>query len=217
MLLVWVVLTCWFVWAGATDKLPAGWLTQGWIEALGISTSILFAWLEVRESAWNWPVAIVASVAYIEFFRRSGYFANMWLQLYYVAISALGWYWWLKGGEKKSELPITRATRRTWFVFVLIVALAVPVAAGLMLLIHNEAKPLDVVTAVLSIGGEALLARKTIENWWVWIVVNILTVAMLLTSPFSAGLYGFFLLMSVCGLVTWRKALVNLPDICQNP
>ncbi|MBS1724977.1 MAG: nicotinamide mononucleotide transporter [Armatimonadetes bacterium] len=207
VLVVWAIVSAVFIWAAATQHVPAGWLTQGWLEAVGITTSVLFAWLEVRESPWNWPVAIVASLAYIEFFRRSGFYANMWLQLYYVVLSVIGWYWWVKGGERKTALPIVRADRRVWLVFLAITAVAVPLTYGLMYKIHHEAKPLDVVTAVLSIGAEALLARKIIENWWVWIVVNALTVYMLRESLFSAGLYAFFLVLSVMGLVEWRRGL----------
>lgn len=199
----------WFVFAAATNRLPTGWLTQGWIEAVGIVFSILFAWLEVRESVWNWPAAIVASAAYIEYFRRSGFYANMWLQLYYVVVSVLGWYWWLKGGEKRTQLPITRATNRMWLVFGLALVVSVPIYIALMQAFKSEPKPLDIITAVMSIGGEILLARKILETWPVWIVVNVLTIVMLIQSPFSAGLYGFFLVLSVLGFVEWRKALVE--------
>lgn len=174
---------------------------------MGIVFSVLFAWLEVRESAWNWPAAIVASVAYIEYFRRSGFFANMWLQWYYVVVSVLGWYWWLKGGQQKTSLPITRANPKVWGLFAIVLALGVSVYLWLMKLFNGQPQPLDIITAVLSIGGEILLARKILETWWVWIVVNVLTVVMLHQSPFSAGLYVFFLVLSVLGLVEWRRAL----------
>lgn len=202
-----LILSIWFVFSAATNRLPGAWLTQGWIEAVGIVFSVLFAWLEVRESAWNWPAAIVASVAYIEYFRRSGFFANMWLQLYYVVVSVLGWYWWLKGGEQKTSLPITRANPKVWGLFAIVLAVAVPVYLWLMRVFKGQPQPLDIITAVLSIGGEILLARKILETWWVWIVVNVLTVVMLYQSPFSAGLYVFFLVLSVLGLVEWRRAL----------
>ncbi len=228
VLAIWFLASVGFTWAARLGQLPAGWLSQGQIEAVGVATSLLFAWLEVRESVWNWPVAIVASVAYMWVFYQDGFFANMWLQLYYIVISVIGWYWWAKGGENRTELPIVRATAKMWVVFGIAVVLAVPVVSGLMLAIHHQAGVLDVVTAVLSIGGEVLLSRKVFENWWIWVTVNFLSVVMFLVpmvwvfkvdrnltfgpvqnepSLFTGGLYGFFFVLSISGLVVWRRAL----------
>ncbi len=79
------------------------WITNNYIEIFGAVTGILYVFLEIRQTIWLWPVGIVTSAVYIWVFFTSKFYADMSLQVYYLVISCLGWYWWIKGVGRRSQ------------------------------------------------------------------------------------------------------------------
>jgi nicotinamide mononucleotide transporter len=75
------------------------WLSINWIEIFGAITGIIYVFLEIRQNIWLWPVGIVTSAVYIIVFFTSKFYADMSLQVYYLVISFVGWYWWIRGGR----------------------------------------------------------------------------------------------------------------------
>jgi nicotinamide mononucleotide transporter len=73
------------------------WLSENWIEIFGAVTGIIYVFLEIRQNIWLWPVGIITSAVYILVFFTNKFYADMSLQVYYLVISVLGWYWWLNG------------------------------------------------------------------------------------------------------------------------
>jgi nicotinamide mononucleotide transporter len=74
------------------------WISKNYLEIFGAVTGILYVFLEIRQNMWLWPVGIVTSAVYIWVFFHGKLYADMSLQIYYLAVSALGWYWWLRAG-----------------------------------------------------------------------------------------------------------------------
>src|SRR5674476_192470 len=107
------------------------WISDNYIEIFGAVTGIIYVFLEIRQTIWLWPIGILTSAVYIWVFFTSKIYADMSLQVYYLAISILGWYWWARGkgpgaegkgqegvmergGEwEKKELQVTRLTLKT--------------------------------------------------------------------------------------------------------
>jgi nicotinamide mononucleotide transporter len=73
------------------------WLGDNFIEIFGAATGIIYVFLEIRQTIWLWPLGIITSALYVWIFFTSKLYADMSLQTYYVVISILGWYWWIKG------------------------------------------------------------------------------------------------------------------------
>ena len=78
------------------------WISNNWIEIFGAVTGIIYVFLEIRQSLWLWPIGIITSGVYIWVFFSSKFYADMSLQGYYLVISILGWYWWLKGTGRRT-------------------------------------------------------------------------------------------------------------------
>ena len=76
------------------------WITDNYIEIFGAVAGIVYVFLEIRQSLWLWPVGIITSAVYIWVFFTSKLYADMSLQGYYLVISFLGWYWWVKGRNR---------------------------------------------------------------------------------------------------------------------
>lgn len=85
------------------------WITENYIEIFGAITGILYVFLEIRQNIWLWPVGILTSAAYIIIFFTGKLYADMGLQVYYLIISIIGWYWWAKNGKRRTA----HGTRQT--------------------------------------------------------------------------------------------------------
>ena len=79
------------------------WLSDNWIEIFGAVTGIIYVFLEIRQNIWLWPVGIITSAVYILVFFTSKFYADMGLQVYYLVISVLGWYWWVRGAGRRAQ------------------------------------------------------------------------------------------------------------------
>ena len=79
------------------------WLSENYIEIFGAITGIIYVFLEIRQTIWLWPLGLVTSAVYVWIFFSSKLYADMSLQAYYVVISALGWYWWMRKAGKTGK------------------------------------------------------------------------------------------------------------------
>src|SRR5664279_3516293 len=79
------------------------WITNNFIEIFGAVTGIVYVILEIKQTIWLWPVGIVTSAVYIWVFFTSKIYADMSLQVYYLAISIMGWYWWVRGTGHRAQ------------------------------------------------------------------------------------------------------------------
>ena len=79
------------------------WIVNNYIEIFGTVTGIIYVFLEIKQNIWLWPVGILTSAVYIWIFFTSKIYADMSLQVYYLAISILGWYWWTRGAGRRAK------------------------------------------------------------------------------------------------------------------
>ena len=179
------------------------------VEVLGFITGALTVWLTVKQNIWTWPIGIASNVFFIVVFWRAALYADMALQFVYIAVSAFGWYWWLKGGAGHSRLKVGRVGVRD---AAILAVLGVAATYGMMRYLESvggSAPFLDALTTALSLVAQYLLSRKLIENWYVWIVADILYVGLYVSRDLhlTAVLYAIFLAMCVRGLVEWRRSM----------
>ncbi|HWA28284.1 MAG TPA: nicotinamide riboside transporter PnuC [Lacunisphaera sp.] len=178
-------------------------------EAWGFATGGVCVWLVVREHTWNWPIGLANNLVFFVLFLRGRLYAGMWLQAVYFGLGLYGWLNWIHGGADRTALKVSRTTRIEWG----LLAAAVPLATwGLreILVGANGAAPFwDSLTTVISLAAQYLLCRKRIENWWLWIVADLIYVPLYLSRslPLTAVLYAVFLVMCLCGLRAWRRSL----------
>lgn len=180
------------------------------IEVLGFVTGVACVWLAARENVWNWPVAIVNAASYIIVFFGAKLYADAGLQFVYVAISIYGWWSWLHGGRDRSELPVSqlRLSRLP-----LLTVVTVASTAALMFLLRrytDSTVPFwDALTTAMSLTAQYMLARKIIENWWLWMAADVIYVALYIYKALylTAVLYAIFFMLCVVGLVRWQKLL----------
>ena len=180
------------------------------LELIAALVGALSVWLSVRQNIWSWPTAIVNVVLYAIVFYEAKLYADMGLQVIYAILSIYGWYEWLYGGAGRTELRVSRTGPRRG------VLLAVIAAAGSALLgvfLHREtdaALPfMDSFLSSTSLVAQWMMTKKLLENWLVWIGVDVLYVGMFIFKGLflTAGLYAVFLALAVKGYIDWRRSL----------
>jgi nicotinamide mononucleotide transporter len=190
----------WLVDAVATNPL----------ELAGVLFGIVSVWLSVRQHIWSWPTAIVNVGIYVVVFWRARLYADMGLQVIYIILSVYGWYEWLYGGENRTRLTVSRATARQAGVLALIgVAGMTTLGAGLSRWTDAALPWWDAGTTTASLIAQFLMTRKVLENWALWIAVDVVYIGMYIFKGLylTTVLYAVFLGLSATGLAQWRRSL----------
>lgn len=201
---------------GAAALLLGAWsgvLPLGLTETLGFVTGAIGVWLTVKQNIWNWPIGIANSAFFVVLFFNARLFADMGLQVIYIVLGFLGWYWWLRGGTNRTTLHVSHASPLT---LLALAVLAAGATAGLTVFLRSigDAAPfLDALTTVLSLVAQYMLTRKLIENWYVWMGADIIYIGLYGSRGLylTAALYALFLVLCVMGLRGWRGSLVPAP------
>lgn len=195
--------------AGFVALSTTGHAPFGLIETLGFVSGAWCVWLTVLANIWNWPVGIANSALYLVVFMRVRLFADSSLQVVYIILGFLGWYWWLHGGQLRGKLTV----RRTGVLEAAAVGVAVAAATAGMTVylrsINDSAPLLDAFTTCLSLGAQYLLTRKLLENWYLWITVDAVYIGLYAWRGLylTSALYLIFGTMCVIGLRQWRRTL----------
>ena len=180
------------------------------LETLAAVFGAVSVYLSVRENVWSWPTAIVNVTLYILVFWRAKLYADMALQVVYIGISVYGWHQWLHGGAGRTALPVTRLTRRVAAALVAIGAVSVLLLGTILGRFTDAALPwLDSTTTATSLIAQWMMARKILQNWLVWVAVDVVYIGMFLfkSLTLTAVLYAVFLVLSAMGYFQWKKSL----------
>jgi len=179
------------------------------LEATGVVTGIACVWLAARNTILNFPVAIVSCGCYLVVFARAKLYSDAGLQLAFIALAIYGWVEWLRrpAAGATAELPITHTPRRVALVLAL-AGLAYAVVAGYLFSRTDAALPYwDSSTTAISLVAQALLSRRNLENWLLWIGVDVAYVGMYWHRHLylTSGLYVAFLGLAAYGYWQWRR------------
>jgi nicotinamide mononucleotide transporter len=182
-------------------------------EIIGAALGLISVRLTVRQNIWCWPTGLAMVALYAVVFFQAKLYADAGLQVVYIVLQIYGWYEWLHGGKDHSKLTVTRITLRLG----LLLGVIAVVATGLMgygLATRTDAAlPYwDSAATALSLVAQWMLARKLIENWLIWIAVDVLSIGIYIVKGLypTTVLYAAFLVLAALGWIEWRKTLRNL-------
>ena len=192
-----------------------------WLEIVAVVLSVAMVVCNMRVNPLAWPLAIAASLLYFALFWNSKLYGDASLQIFFVAISVWGWWQWLRGTAANGHaLQVQTLGRQGRVIALLIVLISWP-AVGWFLKTYTDTDVpwWDAFPTAASIVGQWLLARKYLENWATWVVVNVVSVALFAYKGLwlTAALYAVFVLMSVAGWRAWQRLLVPLQTASQPP
>jgi nicotinamide mononucleotide transporter len=189
---------------------PVAFIQERPLEATSVLFSILYLVLAIRESLWCWPAAFLSSVLTLVVVLGARLYSEVVLNVYYAAMAVYGWYQWQYGGRRRgaAELPIS-----IWPLKAHVIAiggsLALSLGVGAIMSRHTQAAfpYLDAFVTVSSVVTTYLVARKILENWLYWLVVDSLALYVYWQRElyFFVALFALYLVLVVIGLVRWHR------------
>ena len=180
------------------------------LEWVAVAFGVASVWLTVRQNPWCWPLGIVNVALFAWLFWRERLYADAGLQVVYVAVCVYGWWAWVRGGPGEGPLRVSRVPRQTSLLLLTTGALlAVALGLGLKRATDAALPFWDAGTTAFSLVAQWMQARKWLENWILWILVDVVYVGMYLAKGLrlTAGLYAVFVVLAVLGLRAWARAL----------
>lgn len=186
-----------------------GFLLEHALEMAGVILGLIYLFLELRQNPAMWVVGIIMPCISLFVYYRAGLYADFGIDIYYILAAIYGFIVWKKGGKGGKELPVTHMPLRRVPLFALLFTAVFALIAFVLIRWTDSTVPIaDSFTTALSIVALLMLARKWIEQWWVWVVVDAVSAALYVYKgiPFYAGLYALYTLLAIYGYFRWHKS-----------
>ncbi|MES2417798.1 MAG: nicotinamide riboside transporter PnuC [Bacteroidota bacterium] len=194
---------------GFKESLSQFFFGTGLLEWCGVFTGILCVWLAAKNNIWNWPIAILSVLIYIFIFFESKLYADMGLQFYFFAMNIYGWYYWSKHrNNPQATRPVSLINKQEIMLSIIGVCLFT-LLLGFLLHKNTDASfPfIDSFCTACSLVAQVFLARKVLQNWLIWIFVDIIYVGVYFSKDlYATGLmYALYVAIATMGYLDWRK------------
>ena len=191
------------------------------IEIIGAVIGLIYLYLEYKANVWLWPVGVVMSIFYVVIFFHSKFYADAAIYLYYIGANTYGLYQWTRSRKKNivekgitTELPITHLPAKRILPLAFVTFVLWMILYGILRAVTDSPIPLgDAFTTAISIVATWMLAQKYLEQWLLWIVVNIVsTILYFWKGLYPTGvLFIVYVIVAVLGYLRWRKDMTNNP------
>lgn len=190
-----------------------------YIELIGTVVGFIAVWLATRQKIISWPLGLINVSCFLILFYQVQLYSGMFLQAFFFVSNIYGWFVWRKQ-LANDEAPSTLSTKSKWIVGVTIIlitlltGLTVQKLPALLpdIFLKPASQPYyDAFIAIASIAGQIMLTRRFFENWFVWLIVNAVSVFVF----YRQGLYlltieyFLFLLLSIKGIIDWKKSTIH--------
>ena len=194
-------------------NLIVNWISENYFELLASGLALIGIFLQIRQNVWYWIVSIIVVSMYIYIYIGAKLYADMSLQVYFLVISFYGWYMWLFGNtqnHQRSELKVSRTTKRMIGILTLIIIFLFIFIAWILITFTDSDLPYwDSFTTALSFVATWMLARKILENWLIWILVDAVSIGIYIYKDLypTAVLFLFLTVLAFVGYARWKKDL----------
>ena len=178
------------------------------IEWVAVSFGLACVWCYIRENVWSWPTGLIQTILYVWIFYQAKLYSDVLLQFVNIVLVIYGWYYWVHAGPKKEDLPVARIKPRLAAIWLSVICVGTA-ALGYFMANHTDASyPYwDAAIAMMSLVAQYLLAKKVLECWLIWIVVDVIAIGVYFAKDLhlTSALYLVFLIMATTGFFAWAK------------
>ncbi|WP_207424572.1 nicotinamide riboside transporter PnuC [Desertivirga brevis] len=178
-----------------------------WLEWLGIVTTLACIYLAAKEHILNWPVSIIACGAYSMLYYQYKLYGDSYLQIYFLITAIYGWVYWLRKKQQKDK-PVVSLTSKEWLYTVFAITFfTIALSKYLDKFTDTDVPYADGFCTAMSFVAQFLMTRKVIQNWILWIIVDLCYVPLLLYKDlaFTALLYLILVGLAAKGYFEWKK------------
>jgi nicotinamide mononucleotide transporter len=192
---------------GIVHVLQTWWQGQSLLEVIGVITGLLCVYLAAKNIIWNWPFAIVSVAIYIFIFFNSRLYADMGLQFYFLVTNVYGWYFWSKKPATEDKTPVILVKKKE-IIFSILAIIVFTFLLGSVLKYTPASYPfIDSFCTACSLVAQVFLARKVLENWLIWIFVDIIYVGIYIYKDLhlTAIMYAIYVGIALMGYIDWKR------------
>ena len=189
---------------------------MNYLELFGTLIGLVYLALEYRASIYLWPVSIIMPAIYLVVYYQAGLYADFGINVYYLLASVYGWMAWswkkkeTDAAQPAAELSITSMPRKVYLPLTAVFVVCWLAIAWILIKWTDSNVPwTDSFTTALSVVGMWMLARKYVEQWGVWMVVDWVCCGLYVYKGlyFTAVLYGVYAVVAIFGWRRWRSAM----------
>ena len=187
-------------------------LAEHWLDIVTTVLGPAYILLEYKASVWMWLVGFLMQALGIVLYYQKGLYADCGMEFYYLAMTVYGYWKWIHGSASKEALPIRHFPKRLVLPWLLLIGTVWAIIYWLLVTFTNSNVPLaDSFTTALSIVGIWALAHKYLEQWFIWVAVDVVTCVLYFYKdiPFKASLYALYVIIAIFGYFKWRKMVVK--------
>jgi nicotinamide mononucleotide transporter len=184
---------------------------MGFLEPIATVLGVAHLFLLIRQSLWAFPAGIAMVSLYGVIFLDARLYGQVGLQAVFCALLIYGWWYWLSHrsqAEADEKAPVRTLSARAFGLWLLAGTAGLAALGAVMARYTDGVLPfVDAGIACFSLVAQVLLARKYLQNWLVWIGVDVVAIGLYFSQGLylTSGLYGLFLAMCVWGYVEWRR------------
>ncbi len=177
-------------------------------ELTAVILAVAYLVLAIRQNIWCWLCAAVSTAMYVYLFAKANLYMESLLNVFYFVMAIYGWYMW-RGGKTESELPVSVWSGQ---IHLYAIAAIICLAAGNGFLLANftdAAYPyVDSATTFAAIWATFLVARKVLENWWYWLIIDVVSIFIYWSRGLEATAFLFvvYVVLIPIGLVAWTRS-----------
>lgn len=185
-------------------------IAKHWLDIVTTVLGLAYIIFEYRASVWMWLVGFMMQSLGIVLYYQKGLYADCGMEFYYLAMTVYGYWKWIHGSTEKKELPIRHFPKKMVLPWLGIIALVWLTIYLILSNFTNSTVPIaDSFTTALSIIGIWALAHKYLEQWFIWIAVDVVTCGLYFYKeiPFKASLYALYVVIAVFGYFKWKKMI----------
>ncbi len=182
---------------------------MSYLEIVASILGLLSVWLLTKQNMWCWPTGIVMVGMYIYIFYEARLYSDMLLQVFFAVMQLYAWYYWLNKKGQEATLKVSFLKQKERIFWAIIVLLFSFILGFLMKKFTKADLPyIDATTAAMSVVAQWLLTKKIIDNWILWIIADVVYVAMYCYKGLyiTALLYFIFLFLAYLGYMEWKKS-----------
>jgi len=183
---------------------------QSALEIIAVLAAVAYLGLAIRQNIACWLFAAISTAIYIGLFIEARLYMEAVLNIFYLVMAAYGWYVWRNGRSAGADSPIVTWPPRTHFIAIAII-IVLSAGNGYFLSANSDAAfpYIDSLTTWFAIWATFLVARKVLENWWYWLVIDITSLMIYWSRDLqlTALLFLLYVILIPFGLISWSRSM----------
>lgn len=187
------------------------WIIQNWVEITGSVLGLISIYFQYKQNVLLWPLSIIVASLYLIVFIDSNLYAYSSLQVYYLVMSVYGWFIWIRPKENQKNVPVTKTSKSLWIkLIVIFVVIHIVLYTLLRFFADSDVAYIDSFITALSFIATWMLAHKKAENWLIWIIADVFSVALYIYKDLypSAIFYSVLTIVAILGYREWKKQII---------